>query len=261
MHRFTIIAAGLLAATSAAGQERHPTFSTVYNTVDRSSLQYTCTPTSNQSEISCAFVQVSVRKAARPDDLQKKIDAAVEEVRQGKQSFSAKECEGFDTVLSVLDGKTTGPDPEKAKAYLSKLAPKERVDSRRAMAALIKHCRQPSEASAKELVQIEHDKNMRTCKVNSHEFKQTLRQTSAKTWTVISQPSGDCGVVNLDRFEEASSLGNLKFWDYYSRKAVTNPNGLIFGTMKCSEMDQREYKYQWQSETYHVGCDYISFDM
>src|SRR5262249_38731425 len=156
----------ILAATAASGQETRPTFSTVYNTVDRGSLQYLCTPTGNQDEISCSFTQVSVRKAAKAEDLQASVDRAIAEVRQGKLAFEAKECEGYETVLAVLEGKSTGLDPEKAKTLLSKLGPQEKVDARRAMTALIKYCRQPNEANATELARVEHDKKMRTCKIN-----------------------------------------------------------------------------------------------
>jgi hypothetical protein len=243
------------------GQEARPFTGIVYNIVDRASLTYECTSLpANPQEIRCKFIQTSVRHKTKPEDLARDLEAMSDEYRKKGNTFSAQECDGFEAAQRILEGKEAGPDPALAKKYLENLNPMEKADTLKLMASFVRFCRQPSEANALQIIRTGHEKKLRTCNVSAHEFSQTLRRSpSGTTWTVVSQPTGDCGVVQLDRFEEAHSIGKVKFWDYYARKAVTNPNGVMLLGNKCSGLDQREYKYQWQTETYHVGCDYIEF--
>lgn len=257
MKQSIFVLASLLVATSALGQEDRPTVGRLDNTVDRSSLEYTCTLTSNQNEISCSFAQVMVSKAAKPDDLQKNIDDAIEQFRERHEK--PETCKLFEDLLAVLDGKPSAADAEMA-AHLSKLNQQEKVDTKRLFTAFLNLCRQPDAANATELARIIHEQDMRTCRISTHQFTQVFRRAvPSKTWSVVSEPTGDvftahCGIVNLSRFEQAP-----RGWEYYSRKAVTNPNELTLGG-KCSEvLDEREYKYERGGEKYQMGCDYISF--
>ena len=78
-------------------------------------------------------------------------------------------------------------------------------------------------------------------------------------WTAAAAPSGNCGIVDLGRFEQEKTHG--LFWKYYSRNAITNPNAVLnFGTGEtCASLDQREYFWDWRGPAEFAGCDYIEF--
>jgi len=119
---------------------------------------------------------------------------------------------------------------------------------------------------------MEHDKEVRTCQVSSNVFTQTFKYVQDYTsnsgaWVVQSQPEGPCGIVQLSRFEPViTKIGDTNYtnWNYIAKKAITNPKGQAFLELKCSNLDQNEYVYDWQSSTqeddlYRLGCDYIEF--
>jgi hypothetical protein len=105
--------------------------------------------------------------------------------------------------------------------------------------------KKPDAATALEYARIIHEMEMRTCKVVSFQFTQVFRKSSPTTWNVVNDPdagwaSRPCSIVNLSRFEAKGTYS----WDYYARKAITNPNGQSMGG-KCGEtFDEREYKYE-----------------
>jgi hypothetical protein len=63
----------------------------------------------------------------------------------------------------------------------------------------------------------------------------------------------------LSRFEaDKTGQGRTTFWNYFARKAVTNPNADA-GLLSCKMLDEREYKYQWQKRDPDLSCDYVEF--
>jgi hypothetical protein len=67
----------------------------------------------------------------------------------------------------------------------------------------------------------------------------------------------------LSRFEaEAEASSNFKLWKFVSQKAVTNPEATYFpGSpgIKCKELDQAKYVWDWRSKEHPLRCDYIEF--
>ncbi|MBP6010743.1 MAG: hypothetical protein KBA31_00820 [Alphaproteobacteria bacterium] len=115
------------------------------------------------------------------------------------------------------------------------------------------------------LAKVNFEKDQRTCLVNSHTFTQRFRWVDdlggRGAWVTEDKPTGPCGTIQLSRFEpDPTTKPSLRFWKYYARKAVTNPQGSMYGAMKCTELDQGTYPYDWNGprET-GMGCDYVSF--
>ncbi|WP_455872836.1 hypothetical protein [Rhizobium yanglingense] len=61
-----------------------------------------------------------------------------------------------------------------------------------------------------------------------------------------SQPEGQCGVVQLSRFEKDQSDTSGLFCRYIARKAATNPSRTVLPGLGCSAVDQGEYVYDWK---------------
>lgn len=245
------------AFTTAALPQDAPSSGIIFNESENISLTYSCTQ-SNDSRLSCEFVQTSVRLKARAADLPGVLAAAKEQT--GKQQ-DAGGCRILRTLRDVLEGKALVPKPE----ALTKITPTQRRDLSAMAKAGLAICASPTEANYIAFAKIEHDKSARTCVVSSNTFQQSFKSLpsgKSKAWVVESSASGDCGAVRLDRFEyedAKSSVSGIGFWNYIAKKAITNPNGKLMGNLSCSQMDQAEYIYRWKTDERQVSCDYIEF--
>lgn len=118
-------------------------------------------------------------------------------------------------------------------------------------------CKSPTRTNFENMVRIEHEKKTRTCRVGSFALQQRMKRTDSGSWVLIPEATGECVVVQLDRFGPAEQ-STFIFWNYIARKAVTNPSGrnLLMG---CKDLDEAEYVYQWQPRDIYMVCNYIKF--
>ena len=135
------------------------------------------------------------------------------------------------------------------------------LDPFRALATMCDH---PTEENYLKIAKVEHDKDVRTCRVSSNPFTQEFVWVSdfgnGGAWVVSSQPDGPCGVVQLSRFEKDKSDTSSLFWRYVARKAATNPSGTVLPGLSCSAVDQGEYVYDWRNtRSDHLQCEFIDF--
>jgi hypothetical protein len=80
-----------------------------------------------------------------------------------------------------------------------------------------------------------------------------------KAWVAESTPQGVCGAVDLSRFEPEKS-GNLVFWKFATRKAISNPNASFLG-LQCKDLEQSEYLWDWRSVQNGISCDFVEFSV
>jgi hypothetical protein len=202
----------------------------------------------------CEFNQTSVRRKLSADDAVKKLAEAKAEFISKPTSFSQSECAGYETLWMVLHGKKAAPDVQQ----MSKMSPREKADALIFADALVSFCRAPNIDNYMKFVGISVDKDKRTCKVSSNRFDEKFRRSDTNTWTVIAQPYGPCGIVELSRFEADKTDHGITFWNYFSRKAVTHPNGDA-GLLSCNMLDEREYKFDWRQQDPDLSCEYVEF--
>lgn len=181
------------------GAELAPKMGFLYNTKETGSLTYSCELDSAKA-LHCEFVQVAVRKKAKPSDLDETIRKAREEYRSG--TVLSGGCETAKQFSDVLDGRVPAPKPE----YIAKLTAVERRDLAATIGATLKFCSPKSEDAYLVLTRQLHNREERTCVIASHTFRQTFQlvddQASGKNvWVTKSAPDGACGVVQLSRFE------------------------------------------------------------
>lgn len=289
----TLIVFGLFSSNVIAA-ESYPTMGLLYNTKEDSSLTYDCTKKS-ETQMTCDFIQVAVRKESKPEKLGDVITKAkagyaeaVKELENGKDKDSYYLKSMFEAMIGVYNGQKT-PEiayeelpkeiyGEKGKTAKSKQAfiesmnnikEGEKQDRLREIEAALKFVNDKDEASYIAVEKIKHQKATRSCRVISFPFTQTFKRIAGNknnpdgTWVNDSPPSGECGVVQLNRFEKSySSSGDFSFWVYISRKAVTNPKGEGGALLKCTDFDEAEYLYDWeQKRPEYFGCDYIKFSV
>jgi len=247
----------LLLTTAHVSAQDAPTRGLLYNTQENHSLTYFCEPVKS-GQLDCEFVQTGVRFKVNASDIKSSLESARKQFSTYTPE-SADECTSYREALAVLEGKKPTPKLES----LRSLSGIEKRDAGRMLKVMIEYCDRPSETTYMPLIKLGLEKDQRTCIVGSKSFKQSFRLVSegnAKAVWVVAQssPEGTCGIVQLSRFEpEETSIG--KRWSYIARKAITNPSETLFPGVKCGELDERLYTYNWRPKEHQMSCDYIQF--
>jgi len=238
---------------AAAQSPEYPTTGMVYNTTEAASLTHRCSST-DRFTMECEFTQTAVRRKLSADDAATKLAEAKAEFISKPTTISQSECATYETLSMVLQGKKAAPDMQ----GMSKLSAREKADGLLIANQMVSFCHAPNIDNYMKAVAIGIDKDKRSCLVSSNHFNQKFRRSDANTWAVVSQPYGPCGVVELSRFEADKTKQGITFWNYFSRKAITNPNGDA-GLLSCKMLDEREYKYEWKKRDPDLSCDYVEF--
>jgi hypothetical protein len=256
-----ILAAGgiwLLEVTGVRAEEV-PSVGLLYNTKETHSMVYRCQQNRDNS-LDCEFTQTAVRKKAKPEDLNSKLNQARKEFRGGAKN-SAEECKMFNELVDVLEGRKKPPKEEGFK----EITDMQKKDLLKTSRGMVEFCKSRTEENFLNMVRLVHEKETRTCQVSSNAFKQSFRYvqdtlSDTGAWVVQGTPEGPCGIVQLSRFEpDRLKDSKLIFWKYVARKAVTNPQGSFFPGASCKGFDEGEYVYDWKSKEHSLGCDYVEF--
>lgn len=263
----------------AAGAQDIPTGGLLFNQQEDHSLSYFCQQ-QNDGRLGCDFTHSTVRKKAKPEDLEHRLAAARGDFPLAVEEFQgSKECQTFRVLIDLVEGKSppeqhfplrpNGPkDPATFKAGIEKLRARyaERPDELDALKAMDRFCSDRTEENFLNIVTKQFERDVRTCVVSAHTFKQTFTWVSSwgsgkGAWVVDDRPQGPCGVINLSRFEKDDANPQLAFWRYYSRRTVTNPEGEFLPNQTCrTSADQNEYLYDWKNDRdTRMGCEFIEF--
>ena len=246
----------LIAAWPALGQD-YPSAGLVFSTAENSSITFECRYQSgNRNVVNCDLVQTAVRYEVDAEGAKKEFEQAIGEYRSGKSLISADECKQYQEFRanpSQFERKSNATPPFNGM---------EKVKYREVIEALAKYCDRQNEQSFVDLTNFMLARKQRTCRVSSNAFKQTFHRQNNGVWTADPGPSGDCGVVRLDRFEAVEGSSGSKFWNYTSRKAVTNPNGKTVMGFQCNQLDEAEYQWKWDARRERsLDCQTISFSI
>ena len=239
-----------------------PTNGLLYNTKESNALTFSCQQ-EKYGLLVCDFTQTMVSKKAKPKELAKKLQGAREEFNRGGMKMSVKECKTYSFFVDILKGRKEPPK----KGFLSKKSDVEKADMLQLGQSMVDFCKSNKEEDALKIIKIGHDKDMRTCKVSSHTYKQNFKLvqdsvSGTESWVLKGDPEGPCGIVRLDRFElEKLENPSMKFWKYISRKIITNPNGELVPGLLCKDLDERVYVFDWRSKEHALECDYIDFSL
>jgi len=262
-------------STALAADLPYPTFGQVHNTVENGWLTYECTPPEH-GLLTCSFVQTSIRQALSEIEAAKRLaeetnDLADSLAKDYKttptriyDSPQWKElCNMASQMAAILDGVTPADTPPEALRNLSRLNAVQKKDMHAWAEAIGQSCTTRTLEGVRNSIALSLGSERRTCNIGTNPFTQTFKaQYSGDTfqaWVVAdSRPVGDCGVINVSRLvPETTKPGDKPYlWRYYARKVVTNPTADVL-LMKCSDLDEREYLYDWRQQSIPLQCDYI----
>lgn len=272
-----LLAFGFVASTACA--ENAPTFGTVYNQREDSSLTYTCTPQGAQ-RLRCDFIQTSITKKAKPEDLEKRLaDARKAYPNVVKDLADTERCKMLGAILNISTGKApidtvidqypnlaTDRDEFSKDMRQFRDNAKSNPDLLDVSRAVVDLCNGPSEDGYLKLTRAIYAKDLRTCNVWSRPFTQEFVWVSdygkGGAWVVSAPPDGPCGLVQLSRFENENYQTDTAglHWRYVARRAVTNPSGTYLPGFSCSAFDQSEFVYDWkQTRSDYMQCEFVKF--
>ncbi|GAB3370020.1 hypothetical protein NCG89_09195 [Spongiibacter taiwanensis] len=244
----------LVAWASAVAAVDYPTLGTVHGTVDNDAIRFDCKPDSKET-ISCDFIQVSTTHAAKESDWPKRKRAAETSFKKMTPAELKEELSGVCKFTIQLEGILAGtvepPDP----TMWAALSAEEVKFFEKSAVASKRMCDKPSAENLAAIGRVSFERELRTCKISINPFTQRFRKSSGG-WSVISEPTGECGIVQLSKFEKAENI----FWNYTSRKAVTNPQNEMLLGIKCSDLDEGVYPYVWNGSDKHMQCDFIDYE-
>lgn len=252
----TLIWWSLCGGVANAG-EATPRIGFVFNKIEAGFMTYECTPTKD-SEIICKFTSASVSKVANPSDWFNRQKKAAAEFKAERLDNPVKFCEQNREMKEKFDSHIAQLRSGDLKIDGARLQDYEITFIKRLIDASIKFCDNPSVANFVEIDKINFEKELNTCRVFSNSFSHKFRKLSdSDTWVVADQPSGDCGVINVSRFEK-DEFNKIAFWNYYSRKVVTRKIAQT-GALSCSNIDETEYYYTWSSKERAMDCKFVKF--
>lgn len=242
---------------SQATELMSPKIGIVFNTSETHSLTYDCKPVTS-TKLECLFVQASVKKKGSSGSAAKVLSGFLKDHHDGKL-VDADGCKLMRSVVDLLSGKVPLP---KNRELLDKMPKVERADMLASARVFTEYCSNPSEALARKMAALKIDEDNRTCEVSARSFSATFAAYPGAgdtiTWIEQSTPQGECGIVNMSRFESEVSVLGLPVWKFFSRKAITNPSAKTGpAQLSCSGWDEREYSWDWRDQDGYKGCDYI----
>ena len=250
--KYLLIISCLLFYVFNSYADDYPTLGTVFNTTEINSITYDCSEINSNNVLRCKFIQTSLTKDFKT--LTESLEEAKKEwIKKGEDVFSNSDCNLFEMIEQVLTGEIEPPK----KDYLDKMSLIEKKDLLDATQATIVFCDNKNLENLIKIARIQHYKETRTCMIYSSVFELIFAKMDDNTWSAVPEAKGNCGIVQLDRFEKISRSG-FTFWNFYSKKAITNPEG-VEGIFACKNLDESEYKYSWNERQVSTTCDYIKF--
>ena len=243
-----------LAIMPASAAVDHPSVGITSGAIDKDFIQYKC-DRPVQAGMVCKFTQLKMRVQAKPEGLDEKLSRIAElekQIRDNPTKHNAQ-CKDVGQMEKVLRSGPTPNDQTRAEfdQTFEDLHPKEKQDMLNVIALLGKVCEAPTRENIAAMVRAEHEKDTRTCSIMTRNFEQTFQPTAVGTWVHTSALEGECGIIYITSFEKADPKFSL--WNYRTRRVVTNKQG------SCAGYDETEQTYNWRSEMFFKGCDYIRY--
>jgi hypothetical protein len=141
----------------------------------------------------------------------------------------------------------------------ARTSPIERESALEYLDLVAKACSTESATSKIALKEYLLTQEVGACRVGSHRWTETFkREGTTAVWVTVSEPEGECGVVQHNKFEHDKF--DPTFWRYSARKTIAKKEVHIAPLGKCSGIfDDQAYTYSWKSRDLYLNCKTIKF--
>ncbi|WP_192177586.1 hypothetical protein [Mesorhizobium amorphae] len=224
---------------------------------DNANLYFTCDPP-QIDKLKCHFRQISVPKPTK-DETEKRIAKGIADALNASPK-EMEACQGMGPTIEALKAGKVPPNtnPEQFTARWNRLPEEERAQTLAILETGAKFCANRNPKMAEAFVRASEDVHGSTCVVSTLSFDQefTLNPNTNK-WQATEQNSDVCGTIAYSELYRAPDSGAFAFWNYSTKNIITNPNGKQWNGQTCSNQDQSEHQFSWQTKDFYLECKYV----
>lgn len=238
MHRFVIPFSACFIASQVHAANDHPISGVVVDEEHHYALDYSCREVS-RNEIDCNMTHLNVSHAMTEGDVLLDIERVQKIYRDEPDKFTGL----MEFHCARSNGKLKHETPEPLKTRWKEEA-----------ALWQKACKERTLELAKEIARLDGDNAKRRCRILTSNFTQTFNKTPEGTWAAPTDRTSACNIISIRRFEKAS---NEAGWTYVTRAISIGPQP--DDLFQCKYIDEKEYRYRWDTNSFTMGCDEIGF--
>ncbi|WP_400083787.1 hypothetical protein [Yoonia sp. R78084] len=241
----------ILFISSAQMGVSEPTYGTLIGSLDGDILHYECSGDSEINSLSCSFTQVLLTTNSSPEGLEDEL-ASIPQMLADVSTFEG--CEDLVANFEDAISRVERGEPMEDGRILDMDAD-ELEYSKRLVASLAAMCSDRTAESLEALFRLTHEREAITCRPFVNDYRQTFTKVDDGLWVVDDGPTGQCGIVQVSRFEQSEGDGFL--WEYTAQRVITNPSGVSETGMSCSVLSDEPVLYTWRSDAHRIDCTFI----
>ncbi|MER8567431.1 hypothetical protein NKH85_15715 [Mesorhizobium sp. M0924] len=253
-----LITLAMLTVSNTAYAADAPGTVFVLNADDKSGITVICDPPV-ADVMNCHFTQMTVYK---PDETQAetRIAKAADDMMKAPASEFG-DCSKLAALTEGIESGKAPPDVPDKKGFEQnwiKEAPQAKADTIKLFKTMLAFCRSRDRKDAEALARASDELEGNTCKISNWTYLKTFSLNySTKRWQSTVQNADSCGTIDYSEFSRPPELKDDYFWNYSAKTIVTNPNGKTLLGNACSETDQSDHQYVWQTGKFYANCRYI----
>jgi hypothetical protein len=241
-------------ATTAFAQEV-PQWGQLYGLDERSSLAYECTLLA-ADQMRCIFGQTNVWETQSSEDIEVLRHDMAAAQAAGETIMPADQCPVLQDAAAAME---RGEAPAEGQAMsadeIAAALPMVRV--------LAEVCgRSDPEAYNRATEMMVADAEGQ-CSIRTQTFEQTFVRTTPDTWVNAAPPTGECGIVRLDRFQRDPDalIPDMNGWMYVAEKRVMGSGDPVTDEARlCTGLDEAPYRYVTTMQTHLLDCRAIRME-
>lgn len=223
---------------------------------ERNAIHMDCNPNFNDMSLDCSFFQMSVSYEQEPSKLEQAILSEIAAIFEDDEYSE----ENFRKEITPMCNELKKTKVQKA---IADLQPGLEKDFAVKTQVLFKRmCEANNGELAKkemeEMIIMTKQRESVTCKVwpNVWEEKFVYQvEADSQYWLSQSEPNALCEVINISTLKKKDKF----YWDYESRRIVTDMGGEIGTLFSCSDFVDRTIKYSREGRPHEVMCREIKF--
>jgi len=244
----------MTSATMALAQDV-PQWGQLYGLDERSSLAYECTLLA-PDQMRCIFGQTGIRETQPPEDIERlRRDMATAQAAD-ETIMPADQCPVFQEALAAME---RGEAPTEGQA----MSADEIAAALPMLRVLAEVCGRSDPEAYERATEVMVADAEGQCSIRTQTFEQTFVRTTPDTWVNTAPPTGECGIVRLDRFQRDPDalIPDLNGWIYVAEKRVMGSGDPATDeALLCTGLDEAPYRYVTTMQTHLVDCQVVRME-
>lgn len=204
----------------------------------------------------CIFGQTNIRETQLPEDIETlRRDMAAAQAA-GETIMPADQCPVFQEALAAMErGEAPTEEQVMSADEIAAALPTVRV--------LAETCGRSDPEAYDRATEVMVADAEGQCSIRTQTFEQTFVRTTPDTWVNTAPPTGECGIVRLDRFQRDPDalIPDINRWMYIAEKRVMGSGDLATDKARlCTGLDEAPYRYVTTMQTHLLDCQVVRME-